>query len=105
MTIRRRQHVIVLIKARQVLFLAARNAQRAITKHAFAVNQMTDDFADGPFAFRICIGLLFRRHSAEQNIQIVEFAAQHRHDVALTDLLDITLIIRRVFSFLWPIHF
>ena len=47
-TIRRRQHVIVLIKARQVLFLAARDAQRAITKHAFAINQMTDDFDRRP---------------------------------------------------------
>jgi hypothetical protein len=40
--------VIVLLKSRQVLVLAA-SVTGAIAKHALTVNQMTDDF-DGPFA-------------------------------------------------------
>ena len=70
--VRRRQHVIVLIKARQILFLATRDAQRAITKDAFAVNEMTDDFADGPFAVGIGGCFFIGSHAAQQHIQFVE---------------------------------
>src|SRR6266404_5688464 len=85
-------------------FLAARNAQGAITKHAFAVDEMADDFADGPFAFRVCISLFLGGDTREQNIQLVEFAPKHGHDVIFADLIDIAMIIRRVFSFVWTIH-
>src|SRR5437879_856125 len=66
---------------------------------------MANHFADGPFAVGVCVSFLFRRDAAKQNIQLVEFATQHVHDVVLADLIDVALKIGRVFSFIWTIHF
>src|SRR5437660_176395 len=100
----RRQHVVVLIETGQVLLLPARDAERAITKNALAVDQVTDDLANAPLAFTIAERFLMRFNSLEQNIQLVHLRTQHGQNVRLADLIDVALEIRRVLSLRRSIH-
>src|SRR5882762_4695297 len=72
-----------------------------MSKHTLRVDQMTDDFANAPFAFGIAVRLAFRRYPAQQHIQSVRLGTQHRKNLLLGHLPNIALIVRSVFRFEW----
>src|SRR5947207_6336278 len=90
------KQVIVLIKAGQVLFLAAGNAKSAVAKNSITVDQVTHDLADAPLSFRVSICFALGSNPVEQDIQIIHLGSQHWDDFRLADLIYIALIITSV---------
>lgn len=83
-------HEHVLVEARQIRRVAARNAKRAIGHHPFGVDQVPHALLHAPFVWRIA---MIRTQRADQLERLWQLRGQHRNGVIGFNQRNVALVV------------
>src|SRR5215213_5944069 len=73
--------------------IASRSSQRAIGENSLGIDEVHQHLFDGPFPFRVTIGLLLRRYCLKELNSFDFILFQHVHVITIWNQIEILLII------------